>query len=76
MMTVWGMVTRAMEEERRAQEEDTPEEGFGPILAVQTKGVSGRIKLCPCTVTESPTKGDLGEAVTATGIKEMKIGPE
>ena len=38
--------------------------------------MSGSMKLCPLTVSVSPRNGDVGNALTATGIKDMKIEPE
>jgi hypothetical protein len=55
-----GKTTNALEEERIWQSVEVPAAGMGPIFAVQLNMFSGRIKLCPITVTESPMKGDIG----------------
>jgi hypothetical protein len=76
IMALRGRWTSARNEESTTQAAGTPEEGTGPILAEQLKVTSGRMKLYPDTVTDSPTNGDGGETLSATGTSDMKMGPE
>jgi hypothetical protein len=71
-----GTSTTAREEESRVQVALTAEEGEGPMVAVHVRGMPGSMKLCPWTVSTPPTRGDEGEADTATGTREMKMAPE
>jgi hypothetical protein len=72
----WGTCTRASDDDTVLHMAATPSDGRGPILAEQLNSMPGSKKLCPETVIMSPEKGDVGEALEATGTSDMNIGPE
>ena len=50
-----------------------PADATGPILALQLNGEPGKMKLWPCTVNNSPAKGNAGDALTASDRNDRKI---
>ena len=66
-MILCGKISDTLKEESTLQFVGVPDEGMGPIFAVQINVFPGTTKLCPITVIKSPVKGDCGWALAAVG---------